>query len=133
MKIEYGKENIRGRIVFDVIHKFAKGWSTDDQMSMVMRTIIKKYEDAERFNFYVNNSENERLCGQFYTGTDEERVLKWIKKHGINERPSPADLVKFYETAYDDGAKYYKKRFEAVTRMLLDKLERDLQQPIKEG
>ena len=68
MKIEYGKENKDGRIVFDVIHDFAKGWSMDDQVSMVMRTIIKKHDDAEGFQFYVNHSENGRLCGQFNTG-----------------------------------------------------------------
>ena len=49
MKIIYGKRKIRGKILFDVEHKFGRGIHLDDQAVMIIRRILKTYPDAGEF------------------------------------------------------------------------------------
>lgn len=67
MKITYGRKNPKtGRIVFNVNHKFAPGWSEDDRCSMVMRRVIKDYPDAGEFEIYKKIEGGEICGGRFY-------------------------------------------------------------------
>lgn len=57
MKIQYGKRVASdGKTTFDVSHKWAKGWSVDDQAVMIMKKIFNKYPDAGLFDWYADSS-----------------------------------------------------------------------------
>lgn len=53
MKIEYGKERGNGKVTADINHKFAKGWSIDDQAVMVMKRVFDKFPDAGNFQWFA--------------------------------------------------------------------------------
>ncbi len=65
MEVHYGTENKKGRIVFDIGHKFGRGLSQSDQMTMVMRAVIKKHPDAGNFQFFTRIKTGELCAGHF--------------------------------------------------------------------
>lgn len=64
MKITYGKER-KGRICFDTEHKYAPHTHESDKCTMVMKAIIRKYEDAGDFKLFINHGEGGNVCGHF--------------------------------------------------------------------
>lgn len=65
MKIIYGKRKIRGKILFDVEHKFARGIHLDDQAVMIIRRILKTYPDAGNFE-WLSNTQTGCLCAGLF-------------------------------------------------------------------
>jgi hypothetical protein len=60
MKINYGTER-KEHITADIEHKFAKGWSIDDQAVMIMRQVFRKFPDAGKFQWFVRECTGQ-LC-----------------------------------------------------------------------
>ena len=61
MKIKYG-ENRRGKITFEVDHKFGKLITLQDQQTMVIERVIKKFQNAGNFEFYKYLENNDDLA-----------------------------------------------------------------------
>jgi hypothetical protein len=79
MRIEYSKRPPArdGKTTFDIIHKWAKGWSVDDQAAMVMNRVFDRYPDAEAFEWFADGK---GLCaGRCILGPTKAEVMAQLE------------------------------------------------------
>jgi hypothetical protein len=79
MRIEYSKRPPArdGKTTFDVIHKWAKGWSVDNQAAVVMNRVFDRYPDAEGFVFFRDSG---GICaGRCILGLTKAEVMAQLE------------------------------------------------------